>query len=797
MKRFLLCCFVFLLLINGVNFVFCEEGIGTKSSVDLGAALESNQEDSQIKAQPTVSDSPKLITRIEIRGNNLISESTIMSKLKTRMHQPYYSRVARDDMKRLYATGFFSDVSFDLEEDQDGGLKVIFTVEEKSIVTSIKFEGTRILRKDLLVRKVLKTQVDQYLDYNQLKEDVQAIEAEYQKKGFSRAEINYEVNVDEKTNSADIIFKINENKRVRIRRLYVKGNKYLSRFRILRAIKTRQARWFHAGFFKEGQFEDDLERIIILYHVEGYPDTEVDHSIEYDEKGWMYITINIDEGQRYVVGRVAIDGNTVFGEKEIRDNLEKMRPGSVFNQLDLQRDAFNIQNFYMSKGYLFAQAQEAASINPTTGNVDVTFNIVENQIYYVQRVDIQGNTKTKDKVIRREIRLKPGDRFDGDKLKRSRERLDNLGYFEEIIFDNEPGSKPNYQNLIVDVKETQTGQFSFGGGYSSIDEFVGFVEVEQRNFDLFNWPNFTGGGQDLKIRAELGTVRENFRISFTEPWVFDRPVSFGFDLYKTVHDRETDVGYGYSEERFGGDLRLGRQFSEYIRGGITYRLEEVDISDVSEDASNDLKNEAGNNLLSSLEFSLERDTRDNVFSPSKGILLSGAIDVTGGPFGGDKDFLKFFGLFSKYFSIWNKSVIELKVRTGLAHPFSDTSDVPIYSRFYAGGANTIRGYNERKVGPIDAASEDPLGGEALLIANVEYTYPVMDFIKLATFFDVGSVWAKKDDFGSGNFKSSIGLGIRIKTPIGPIKLDYGFPLQTEEGGGDKEGKFHFSMSRGF
>jgi len=749
------------------------------------------------KQQAKITGSAKTVTAIEIRGNKVISESVIMSKIKTRVNQPYYSKVARDDIKRLYATGFFSDISVDLEEDKAGGIKVIFTVKEKPIINKIDFEGMRILRKDLLLRNILKSKVDQYLDYNQLREDVQTIKNEYQKRGYSKAEINYDIKINGENNRADIIFKIKEDKRIQIRRIYIRGNKYLSSRKILRAIKTRQKKFFSAGYFNEGQFKDDLERIKILYTIEGFPDAEIKHSLEYDDRGGMYITLDISEGQQYLVGNVVIKGNKSFTEKELKQKIEKMKPGNIFNQLDLQKDAFNIQNFYLSKGYLFAQVQEASSINPKTGTVDVSYTITENDIYYVERIDIRGNTKTKDKVIRREIRLKPGDKFDGQKLARSKERLDNLGYFEEVVFDNEPASKPNFQNLIVDVKEAQTGQFSFGGGYSSIDEFVGFVEIEQRNFDIFNWPYFTGGGQDLKIRAELGSVRENYFISFTEPWIFDRPLSFGFDIYKSVHDRETDVGYAYNERRVGGDIRLGKQFSEYIKGESIYRLEEIEISDISEEASGDLKKEAGKTLLSSMEFNLQRDTRDNVFNPSKGILMSGSIECTGGIFGGDKDFLKLFGLFSKYFSLWNKSVIEAKLRCGIVFPFSDTDYVPIYSRFFAGGADTIRGYNERKVGPIDPVSQDPLGGQALLVGNIEYSYPIMDFVKLATFFDVGNVWMNKKDFASGGYKSSVGVGVRVKTPIGPIKLDYGIPLQKEEGKEGKEGRFHFSMSRGF
>lgn len=754
-----------------------------EASLDESASLESSQVQ-------------KIIKEIQIQGNKLISSSTILSKIKTRINQTYYSKITKDDIKRLYDTGFFSDVSIDAQ-DYDDGLKVIISVVEKPIVKEIVLEGMRVLRKDLVKEKDLKTKPEQYLDYNQLREDVEAIKTKYQKRGYPDAQVSYKIDIDKETNRAKVIFIIAENARVRIKRLYIQGNDNINKTKIIRAMKTRQARIFHAGFFNEGEFTDDLERIKILYVTEGFPDVTVDSQFDYDDRGFMYITILINEGKKYIIKDVSISGNKDFSSEELMQALKETISGKLFSEVALQEDVFNLRSFYLSKGYLFVQIDDSASIDPETGKVDISYKIIENDIVYVERIDIRGNTKTKDKVIRREVRLKPGEKFDGDKLKRSKERLDNLGFFEEVVFDTEPGSRTNRENLVVEVKETQTGSFSFGGGYSTVEELVGFIEVEQKNFDIANFPYFTGGGQDLTFRWELGSVREDFSLSFTEPWLFDNPISFGFDAYKTSHDRETDVGYGYSEDRKGGALRLGKEFSEFVRGDIAYRLEEIDISDVLDEASNDLKKEVGSTILSSVELGLIRDTRDSIYNPTKGTILDGSLRCTGGLFGGDKDFLRLFGTFTEYFGFWEKSVIEAKLRTGALLTFGDTDDIPIYERFYAGGTYTIRGYNERKVGPIDTLSEDPIGGESILIGNLEYNYAVLDFIKLATFFDVGNVWRKVEDFASGGFKSSIGLGVRVKTPIGPIKLDYGFPLNTEPGEESKEGKFHFSMSKTF
>jgi outer membrane protein insertion porin family len=341
-----------------------------------------------------------------------------------------------------------------------------------------------------------------------------------------------------------------------------------------------------------------------------------------------------------------------------------------------------------------------------------------------------------------------------------------------------------------------------------VDQLVGFVQIDQKNFDWKNWPYFTGAGQNLMFRGSFGSLSSGYELSFTEPWLFDYPIAFGFDIYQRNHQRDTDVGYGYDEKVTGGDLRLGKQISEYLSANIMYRLDQIQISNISSDASDDLKQEYGKNKVSTITPSLTFDSRDNAFDPRKGNLLTGAFDLAGGMLGGSRDFWKFYGRASHYFPMPRNSVLEIRGRIGLSEPYSDTDRIPIYERFFVGGAYTVRGYEERKLGPVDPDSHDPLGGDAMLVGNIEYTYPLFSFLKGAIFYDVGNAWAKIKDIGSsrdagdvintGGFKSSFGLGLRVKTPIGPMMLDYGIPLDKEPGDtGRKSGRFHFSASHGF
>lgn len=793
-KYFILLSLIFLISPGLISYTYAQTGNLT-SSLEEATTPQIGSE----SAEQPASAPAKNVTAIEVKGNKAISSNTIISKMKTRMGNVYQENVISDDLKRLYLLGFFSDIKIDTEDYKDG-VKIIITVVERPIIEKIAFMGLKhVTMKDEKLKEQLKSKETQYLDYPSLAEDVETLKKLYEKLGFSQAEVTYNADVDPKTNKAKVQFSASEGRKVKIREVAIEGNKAFPDKRILKLMKSRRAWLFNAGALKDEVLKEDIERIKSFYQKEGYADVEVEYVIEGDtKKPLLYITITINEGKKYLVGDVTIEGNKDISEKLILSNLKDALPGKVFSQDALKKDVVNIQSLYFDQGYISCQVQESTTLNTATGRVDIKYDVAENGIAYVDKIKIRGNIKTRDAVIRRELRIKPGDKFDGEKLRRTKERLQNTGFFEEVSYDTENTPVPNKKDLVVEVKEAKTGSFSFGGGYSTVDSFVGFIEVEQKNFDWRNFPYFTGAGQNLKFRASFGSLASGFDLSFTEPWLFDYPVSFGFDAYKRDHKRETDVGYGYDQVVTGGDLRLGRELSEYVRIDGTYRYDTIEISNISDDATDDLRKEVGTNSISSVELALTFDSRDNVFDTRKGDILAGSLQVAGGPFGADKDFWKSYGRASHFVPLFLGSVLEFRGRIGVVKPYGDSDDVPLYERYYAGGAYTIRGYDERRVGPVDPVTKDPLGGEAMLIGNIEYTYPLMSFLKLAAFYDVGNVWAKAEDLGTGNLKSGIGLGVRIKTPIGPVMLDYGIPLNIEPGETDKKsGRLHFSMSHGF
>ena len=770
-------------------------------SADSSAEAAEQTVDTAAPAEeaPAAAES-RMIKAIEITGNTTISTAKILTQIKSRVGLQYLETVVSEDIKRLYNTGYFTDVRSEIE-DQDGGTKLIFEVQEKPVIGDITFSDIKRFKKDNLLKEI-KTKPGDFLDNKQIKEDVKTLQDFYAKKGMTDAIIESEIHLDDVLHKADVHFAITEGRKIKIKIIDILGNQAFKDRRIKKLMKTKKDNIFRSGRLKEDVLKEDTRRIEAFYEQRGYIDATADYDIEYLSEGKVKINVEVIEGGQYFIGEVTISGYQIVSREEIDEAIKNLKTGKVFSRAKMEEDINAIRTLYFDKGYIFARVEDRTSIIPETGQVAVDLQITEGEEAYVGEVKIQGNARTRDIVIRREIRLFPGDKFEGKKLKRSRERLQNLQYFEEIDFNIEDTDVTNVKDLVVDVKEAKTGSFSFGGGFSSVDKLIGFFEIEQKNFDISNWPHLTGGGQQLAFRAETGSNRSNFKLSFTEPWIRDYPVSGGFDLYVADKRRDRDVGYIFDEKRAGLVLRLGKEFTEYFSAGISYKYEQVKISDIEVGVSADILAEEGKNNISSISNVLTYDKRDSKVAPTEGWYVTNTFDLAGGLFSGDKDFYREQLRGSYYIPIevdkydW-LSVLELSGRVGVADAYGDSAKVPIFERFFAGGAYTIRGYEERSVGPFDPGSFDPTGGESMIVGSLEYTIPVIDFMKLAFFYDFGNVWAKASDIASGGYKSGIGSGVRVKTPIGPINLDYGYPLDDPSNGDGKQGQFYFSISRGF
>ncbi len=736
---------------------------------------------------------------VEVRGTSTIAKETCLARVQTKPGMPYQDSIISEDIRRLYALGYFTDVQVETESIPEG-LQVIFVVKEKPTLGAIDVEGARRLRKDRVL-KLLGIKKGELYDPRKLKEGVDHVKAEYHRKGYFQAEVATNLVEDPKTNTATVYVVVDEGPRMRMKEIFVEGNLAFPDRQIRRLLKTKRKQWLTSGVYDEQVFEEDLERVRSFYRRHGYQDVAVTKTVAVDPSGkGLVAKLTITEGLQHRVGQVAMAGAVLFPEHELRKWLT-LKPGAVYDTEALQADLRAIKQYYGDRGYINAQVNPDTQLDDATKRVNLTFRITENELVYVNRVEVRGNLHTKDVVIRRELRIAPGQPFDGKKIRRSIERLYNLGFFEEVDVNTEPTTQPDHQDLVVEVKEAKTGSFSFGGGLSSVDRLVGLVEVEQRNFDLRNFPTFTGAGQDLRFRAEVGTVRRFFDLSFTEPWIFGYPWSFGIDVFNRTRLRSRNLGLAFEEERQGGGIRLGKEFTDTLRLDLNYQLFRIAISDVVADASADLKAEQGRNHVSVGGLTLTWDTRDNRFDPTKGFYAFGSADLAGGILGGDKEFYRFQGGASAYLSHFDRFVFESRARAGLVNEFSNTPEVPIFERFFAGGSNTIRGFRERRVGPVDSASNDPIGGEAMFLGTLEEVATLLKdergkpILKGSLFYDVGNVWRHLSDFGS-SLKSGVGIGTRVNTPIGPVRVDIGFPvsrLASEK----RRPRLHFNISRSF
>ncbi len=738
----------------------------------------------------------KIVKSIDIKGNKSIGIATLLAKIKTRVGQGYRQAVVSDDLKRLYNTGYFSDVRVDRQEEGDG-LKVVIYVEEKPIVEDITFSKIRYYNKRVILSKI-KTQIGKFFDKKTINDDINTIKDLYVKKGLTQAEVDIEQFVDEATNKVTLHVIIREGFRVKVRKINILGNAAYNDDKVIKAMKSRSAWLFNSGYLKEEVLAEDMDRIQAFYEKNGYIDAKATYTVEKLYQGLVNVDVTVNEGKRYYIGEIVITGNAIVSTFDVEAAMKDIRRGRIFSKTKLSDDVANIRSLYFDKGYIFAKVAESTSLNAQDGRVDLKLDIQEGSIAFINKIKVQGNTQTRDIVIRRELRMYPGDQFDGVKLRRSKERLANLGYFEDVNFDIQDTDTADQKDLLVEVKEAKTGSFSFGGGYSTVDRMIGFVEVEQKNFDFANWPSLTGGGQTISARAELGASKNNEMLSFTEPWIFDYPVSAGFDLYRMQQLRASNTGYAYDQTRTGIKLRAGKELSDYVSTGGYYRLENINISNMQDNVSQDLLDEVGSNMVSSAGASVTNDHRDSKISPTKGWVGTLSSDLAGGPFGGDKDFYRLEANGAYYVPLKYNSVVEFSGHTGIVNAYASTAKVPIFERYFAGGGQSIRGYSERSIGPVDANTQSAIGGDSILVGSVEYTIPLVEVIKLATFYDAGNVWAKTGDLGKNKLYMGYGLGFRVKTPIGPMKLDYGIPLDKEPGEDRrKSGKFYFSVSRGF
>ncbi|MBI5183096.1 MAG: outer membrane protein assembly factor BamA, partial [Nitrospinae bacterium] len=606
----------------------------------------------------------KIVKLIQVKGNKRVDTSTIRYYIKTNVGDRYSTTGIREDIKRIYHLGHFKDIEVDVE-DYYMGVKVTFIVTEIPSIGEISITGNKKIDKDAIEEKV---SVKKGSTYNKqmIQESIEKIKLLYKEKGYFFAEIE-DVVKEAKENQIDLEFKIKEDKKVRIRDIRFRGNKAFSKKNLLRQIETKKKGIFswltNSGIYKKEALKTDILRIESFYHDNGYINVKVyEPEVEIDkEERKIFITINIEEGEQYYTRRIEITGSDIYSPDELGKEM-KLKENEVFNRSILRGDIFHISDLFSRKGYAFADITPLTTIDEKEKKIDITIDINKGRKVYVGRINITGNAKTRDRVIRREFRFQEGELFDSEKLRRSRERINNLGFFEEVKIETSRGVQEDLIDINTKVTERPTGSISVGVGFSSIEEVMFTGQIAQ--------DNLLGRGQRLSFSAELSSIRQDFSLHFTEPRVFDREFSAGFDVY----NRETEF-FSYKSRTRGGGIRLGKSFGEYIWGKVGYSYDKIKISNVEKEKETALlKNEE--RTTSRISPTLIRDTRDNFLNPTKGGREEVSLEFAGGPLGG-VNFYKTNGEVSWYYPLLWRFVGMLHGKIGFANGYGD-EQLPIF-----------------------------------------------------------------------------------------------------------------------
>ncbi len=729
--------------------------------------------------------------QVQYAGGGTIAREKILANMQTRVGKPYDERTVEDDIRNLYATGNITNVRI-FGEPEAEGVKVIVVVQAKAQVTEVILNGVSKV-KPSRIRKEISVKPGDTLNEANLEADRQKIIDYYAGKGFTEVDVRYNVEMNEKLGTSRVIFNVNEGGKVTLRSVKFEGNSVIKDSELKKVVKTKPKNIL-SFFTKTGRFnneglDQDATAIRELYQSRGYIDAEVAAPSITRNGEYADVLFSIREGGQYHVGNVNYSGVQVFSQEELTRGL-KIKSGEIYSPQGVRSDVRAMQDLYGSRGYLEFQA--AADPTPAgNGTINVSYRIDEGVQSYLEHINISGNVRTKDKVIRREIAVAPGDVFNTVRVDASKQRLQNLNYFSKV--DSYPADTlvPGRKDLNVVVEEKRTGSLNFGAGFSSIDNLLGFAEITQSNFDVTNWPHFTGGGQKFRVRAQYGTSRKDFIVSLTEPYFLDYKISLGGELF---YRDASFVSSVYDERRYGFDLNSRKALNEFTFVRFGYRLEEIDIHNVDNDASQTIKSEEGNHLKSQISAGITYDTRDSVFLTRKGERVDLQVYVAGGPLGGNTDIYGFDLEGAKYFHLPWDTILTLNAEVASVSTWAGGDGVPIFDRLYLGGANNLRGFNFRDVGPKDEHGE-PIGGKSLIRATVEYTFPIVEKVRGAVFYDVGGVSSGSYSFG-GNINSDAGIGVRLDLPIGPIRIDYGIPI-TSDRYNDSSGKFNFNIGYQF
>jgi outer membrane protein insertion porin family len=750
-----------------------------KSAEDLEAITRQASREVKLKVLKK-----EILAKVLIEGNRAIEESAIRAQIKVKEGDSFSPSAVREDLKAIYLLGFFQDVRVE-KRDWERGKALVFVVEEKPVVKEIVFTGNKELKtSDLL--EVVDLKPRSVLNLNAVKDNVNKILKKYRDEAYFAAEVRYELESTPRQGEVLVHFRIKENEKVRIQKIAFTGNFYFNDGTLKKLLpETKEEGFFSyltkSGTYKEEILERDLDALVAFYLSNGFLEAKVGKpKVMVDSKG-ISVTIPVEEGRQFKVGKVDIRGDLIAPKEELM-KLVPLYTGEIFSRENLRNSLSNLTDRYANQGYAFVDVNPQTVPRKEEGLVDLTFDIQQGSKVYFERINILGNTKTRDRVIRRELQAVEGEMYSLTGLKKSRDNLNYLGFFKEVNVNTKKGSADDKMVLNVQVEESPTGSFSAGLGYSSIDKLVAIFSVSQNN--LF------GRGQRVMAQAQLGGISRYYNLSFTEPRLFDTQILAGGDLFNTYRDYDD-----YSVARTGGVARVGFPLFEAVRGYGQYKYERVNTYNIKSTASDIIKEEEGISTTSSLFGALRRDNRNNRLDPTQGSDNSISVEYAGGFLGGSNSFTKYLANSAWFFTpIWK---ITFSGRGLIGYiTGNEGQSIPLYERFRLGGIYSLRGFKAYSVGPT-APNGEVIGGDKELLFNFEMIFPIGPEINLKglLFFDAGNAWDVGQPYQIDDLRTSVGFGFRWMSPMGPLRLEWGYNLHPKPG--EKTSAWDFTVGTVF
>jgi outer membrane protein insertion porin family len=727
------------------------------------------------------------IVEVVVKGNRRIEKSAVLNVVKMKAGDKLESDKMDSDIRAIYKMGHFQDVQAAMENSEKGTV-LVYVVVEKPIVRSINFTGNKELTTDKL-KEALEFRQNSILSSKDLAKSAAKIKKLYGDEGYYLAEIEPVVVTNSPTDLA-VTFKITEGNKILIRTISFDGNRTFSN-RKLRGVMETQEKWFlswltNAGTYKEEVLKNDSALIADFYMNNGFINVKVGEPVVRltDVKDALEVSIGITEGDQYRVGEIVFKGEMLESAEDLRKKI-KSEPGELFSRATLRTDIFTLTDVYADKGYAFANVNPLTKADQEKKLVDLTFDMEKGEIVHFERINIAGNPKTRDKVIRRELRVSEGELYSATGMKRSKQQLMNTGYFEEANIATVKGSSANKLNVDVNIKEKPTGTFSIGGGYSSLDGIIGQGSVQQANF--------LGLGLKANLSGSIGGKSQTYSLGLTDPYFLDTRWTLGGDIYRSERDY-TD----YSRRLTGADVKAGYPINDFIGTFFMYKYEIKDIYNPitaysTLNTSHPDVYPLGSTTTSSVFGSITRNTTDYRLDPTSGMINSLSAEYAG--LGGDNRYARYIGDTTWFYPLYKKLIFSTKLTLGYVQDVG--KPVPIDEKFYLGGIGSLRGYKARTVSPIDPDTSSGIvyrGGNKEAFGNTELTFPVLQEvgIKGVVFFDYGNSYGEdKKVFSS--VLMSYGAGLRWASPIGPLRLEYGFPLNPRSGLDSSSGRFEFSI----